>query len=483
MNDISFLSAKQLTSLIRRRKLSSLELLDHYIDRIERYNPSLNAIITKDFDQARDSARIADGDIANGVMRGPLHGLPMTVKESFDVAGLPTTWGVPDQRGYKAKTDAVSVQRLRQAGAIIIGKSNVPIWLADCQSFNEIYGITRNPWDENRSPGGSSGGSAASLAAGMTGLELGSDIAGSIRNPAAHCGVFGHKPTMGICSTIGHTLNQNVAPIDMLVIGPLARSAQDLEIGLKVIMGFDDIDSSALRITLPRPRKKQFKEFKISVLIDDNTVPVANEIQEQQQRLVDFLRSSGVSVDVGVRPDFDPWESHRIFDVLLRATTSSRQTDDEFNSNSSQVSQLNPSDDTKWARMLRGLTLSHRDWTTLNESRHRIRWKWHDFFTNYDLMLAPMTVTAAFPHNSTPPYERTILVDEEKQQFMNQISLAGYANLSYLPSTVAPIGFTKENLPVGVQIIGAQYQDRSCIRFARLLEKHYQKFKPSPHYK
>ena len=482
MSDVAFLPANRLAGLIRRGKIGCLELLDHYIKRVERFNPALNAIIATDFDHARKDAKAADTEATKGSFRGPLHGVPMTVKDSFDVAGLPTTWGVPVQRGNRVEADALAVQRLRDTGAIIFGKTNIPMWLADCQSFNEIYGRTANPWNLERSPGGSSGGSAVSLAAGLTGLEIGSDIAGSIRNPAAHCGVFGHKPTMGICSPIGHTLNENVAPIDMLVIGPLARSAADLEIGLKAITGLDEIDARGLHVSLPPPRKKRLDEFRVAMLVDDESIPLEQEICAQQEALADFLRSSGVRVDISARPNFDPSDSHRIYDIVLRATTSARQTDDEFDANLVARNALAPDDDTKWARMLRGMTLSHRDWTALNEARHRIRWKWHEFFQTYDVMLAPMTVTAAFSHDPTPPYERTVSVNGTAQPFMNQIALAGYANFSYLPATVAPIGFTDENLPVGVQIIGAQYDDRTCIGFARLLERHYRKFEPPPGY-
>lgn len=482
MTDIAFLPAHRLASLIRRGKIGCVELLDHYLARVERFNPALNAIIATDIPEARKQAEAAERAVTTGQTRGPLHGVPMTVKESFDVAGLPTSWGVPAYHGAIAASDALSVRRLRKAGAIVFGKTNLPIWLADCQSFNDNYGATGNPWNPGRTPGGSSGGSAAALAAGLTGLEMGSDIAGSIRNPAALCGVFGHKPTMGICSTLGHTIAENVAPIDMLVIGPLARSAKDLAIGLAVITGPDEIDSAGLRIALPPPKKKRLDEYRVSILVDDETVPMDSEVCALQQQLADFLHSSDVKVDIGARPDFDAAESHRLYDILLRATTSGRQTDAEFAANLAARNALSPDDDSKWARMLRGVTLSHRDWAALDEARHRIRWKWHEFFQQYDLMLTPITVSAAFPHNKTPPYERTIPINGVAQHFMNQISLPGYSNFTYLPTTVAPIGFTSEKLPLGVQIIGPQYGDRTCIHFAGLLEKHYQRFIPPPGY-
>ena len=480
MTDIAFLSANRLAKLIRKRKIGCLELLDHYLSRVERFNPALNAIISTDIPAARRRARLADKMVANGEKLAPLHGVPVTVKESFDVKGLATSWGVPAYRNNIAKEDAVSVRRLRDAGAVIFGKTNIPTWLADCQSFNPIYGKTFNPWNVDRTPGGSSGGSAAALSAGLTGLEMGSDIAGSIRNPAAHCGLFGHKPTLGICSTLGHTLANNLAPIDMLVIGPLARSADDLAISLSAIVGLDEIDATGLKVSLPPARKKQLKEYRVSILVDDNTVPLTRDIVALQQKLADFLKSSKVELEIGERPSFDAGEAHRIYDIMLRATTSARQTDEEFDANVATREALDPEDDSKWARMLRGMTLSHRDWTVLNEARHQIRWKWHEYFQTYDLMLTPATMMTAIPHTETPPYERSVVIDGIQRPFMNQIWLPGYSNFTYLPTTVAPIGFASDGLPVGVQIIGPQYADRTCIHFAGLLEKHFHGFTPPP---
>jgi amidase len=199
MLDIPFRSAKRLAAEVRRKKIGCLELLDLYLARVEKHDPALNAIVVRDFDNARKRARAADRALARGGAWGPLHGVPMTIKESYDVAGLPTTWGVPAFRDNVARTNAVVVDRLLGAGAVLFGKTNVPLYLADWQSFNAIYGTTGNPWDLTRAPGGSSGGSAAALAAGLTALEAGSDIGSSIRNPAHFCGVYGHKPTWGSC--------------------------------------------------------------------------------------------------------------------------------------------------------------------------------------------------------------------------------------------------------------------------------------------
>ena len=408
MTDIAFLSARSLASMVRRRKVGCVELLEHYLGRVERFNPTLNAIIATDIPKAQRRAEEADRALSRGEVWGPLHGVPMTVKDSFDVEGLPTTWGVPAQRNNLAEHDAVSVRRLREAGAVVFGKTNVPIWLGDTQAFNEIYGTTNNPWNLERSPGGSSGGASAALAAGLTALELGSDIAGSIRNPAAWCGLFGHKPTMGICPPHGHALNGNMAPLDMLVIGPLARSANDLATVMDVIAGPDDIEAAGIRLRLPPPRPKKLGDYRVSVIVDDETVPTEREIQRLHQELVSFLRSEDVTVTVGARPDFDAADSHRVFDILLRAATSGRQTDEELAENLRLRLALGPDDDSKTARMLRGVTLAHRDWLHLNEARHRIRWKWHEFFKTTDLMLAPIAVCAphaAQPHAKLRPHD------------------------------------------------------------------------------
>ena len=479
MSDLAFQSARRLARRIRRRKIGCVELLDHYLARVERFNPALNAIIETCIPAARERARAADAALARGEVWGKLHGVPMTVKDSFDVAGLPTTWGVPAEAGNIARTDALSVARLRAAGANIFGKTNVPIWLADTQAFNAIYGTTRSPWDPDRTPGGSSGGASAALAAGMTGIEMGSDIAGSIRTPAAYCGLYGLKPTFGICPTDGHALGGNVAPLDILAIGPLGRSADDLALGLDAIAGPDGIDGAGYRLALPRARKKTLAEYRVAVIADDATAPVEPMIAERIRHLADFLGREGADVSEGARPDIAMEDIHRTFDVLLRSATSAKHTDAERAAAEVDLA-ARGADDSKWARMLRGMTLSHRDWLILNEQRHRMRRKWHAFFGEYDLLLCPVNCTVAFPHVTEPPYERQIAIGGTVYPFMNQIFWTGFSGVAHLPSVAAPIGFTDGGLPVGVQIVGPQYGDRACIHFARLLERAYQAFVPPP---
>ena len=328
MTEIALLPAKRLSGLIRRGKIGCVELLDHYLVRVERFNPALNAIIVTDIPKARQRAEAADRALANGDIWGPLHGVPMTVKESFDVEGLPTTWGVPELKNNIARSNALAVDRWLSAGAVVFGKTNVPIWLADAQSFNAIYGTTNNPWNLGLTPGGSSGGAVAALATGLTGIEMGSDIAGSIRNPAAFSGVYGHKPTFGICPTRGHAPNDNVRALDILAIGPLARDVGDLALGLKIMAGPNAIEARGSRLALPPPRKKRLRDFKVGIIVDHPISPVEDGVREQLRKLADFLADQKADISDTARPDIDIDDASRTFDILLRAATSGALTDE-----------------------------------------------------------------------------------------------------------------------------------------------------------
>jgi amidase len=359
----------------------------------------------------------------------------------------------------------------------------VPLNLADWQSYNEVYGSTNNPWDLSRTPGGSSGGAGAALAAGLTAIEAGSDIGGSIRNPASYNGVFGHKPTWGVVSGRGHALNGRLSQADITVCGPLARGAEDLEIAMDVMAGPDDIDGRGWTLSLPRSKKKKLRDFKVGVVLSDPNAVVDHSVQSEIQKLADFLARKKVKVSDKARPDIDTAELNDVYVRMLRATTSGRLSDEEFSQALRDVAAL-PDDDTGYfAQMQRGNTLSHRTWTQLNEKRHRMRLAWDAFFKDHDLMIAPVAQTAAFPHDQkTIRHERTIVVNNKKVPVVDQIFWAGYASITLLPATAAPIGETKEGLPIGVQIIGPQYGDYSTIAFAKLLEKEYRSFEPPPAY-
>ena len=483
MSDIAFASARRLAALIRRRKIGCLELLEHYLGRVDKYNPSLNAIIATDIPTARKHARAADRALTRGKAWGPLHGVPMTVKEAFDVAGLPTTWGVPAYSDNIANTNAVSVDRWLNAGAVIFGKTNVPMWLADGQSFNAIYGATNNPWDVSRTPGGSSGGSAAAVASGLTGIEMGSDIAGSIRNPAHCCGVFAHKPTYDICAQRGYEVGDRISPDDISVIGPLARSAGDLDLAVSIMAGSDEIEAGGYRLTMPPPRKIMLKDFRVGIILSDPNSESDDEVRSLLQKLAEFLAKKKVKISDKARPDLDMARVHEVFLVLLRGATSHRQTDEQFADNLSAARALDRDNQTSQARALRGNTLFHRDWLALNEERAKMRWKWHEFFGNYDLLLCPIYPIPAHPHiHDVPTAERIYMINGKPFTHGHQLFWSGYSGVSYLPATIAPIGFSKPGLPIGVQIVGPHFGDRTTIHFAKLLEAEYQGFVPPPAY-
>ena len=483
MSDLCFRPALELASDIRAKRVGCRELLELYLRRIERYNGKLNAIIATVPDSARQRADAADAALARGEVWGPLHGVPMTVKESYDLAGLPTTWGAPEFKDSIARRNALAVDRLAAAGAIVFGKTNVPLMLADWQSYNEIYGTTNNPWDLTRTPGGSSGGSAAALAAGLTGLEAGSDIGSSLRNPAHYCGVYAHKPSWGVVSPRGHAVGGRVAYSDISVVGPLARSAGDLEVALGVMAGPDELDAPGWRVELPKPRHERLADFRVAVLASVPHAEVDRAVQDGIQSVADALAKAGAEVSDRPRPDFDTEEAHRLFVRLLGAAMSGRMPDEAFRRSLEKARALAPDDMSITAQNLRAATLHHRDWLVGNETRHKMRLKWAEFFKEYDVLLCPPVTTAAFPHNHEgEPFERTLVVNGKEKPMAEQLFWAGYSGLFYLPSTVAPAALTPQGLPTGVQIIGPQYGDFTCIRLARLLEREHRAFVPPPGY-
>ncbi len=480
---LHFRSATELARLLRARKVSASELLEECLDQYAKHNDQLNAIIVTDIDRAKKAAAASDRRLKKGKPIGPFDGVPMTAKESFDWSGTPSTWGAPRFRDNIATADAVAITRLTEAGAVIYGKTNVPLMLADWQSFNEIYGTTNNPWDMTRAPGGSSGGSAVALATGMAALEVGSDIGASIRNPAHYCGVYGHKPTFGVVPNRGHFLPGIVHPSDISVAGPLARSARDLALMMKLLAGTDGVDARGLTLDLPPARQKSLKEFRVAVMVTDEQSEVDLPVQDLIGKLTTFLGKRVKKISTTARPAFSTKEAMDVYIALLRSATSRRQTEAEFAANSAHVARLDPLDDSYLAKMMRAYVLPHRNWLFYNERRHQLRLLWDQFFEDWDVMICPAAASAAFPHDQQGErHERTIEVNGKNVPTTDQLFWAGYSGGYYLPSTVAPMGLTPQGLPAGVQIIARQYGDYTSIRFAELLEKEYGGFVPPPGY-
>ena len=483
MTNLAFQSAIQLVRKLRGGRIGCRALLEHYLERVERHNPTLNAIIAFDREGARKRADAADQALARGESWGPLHGLPMTIKESYDVIGMPTTWGKPDLAGNIAKTNAVVVDRLIGAGAIIFGKTNVPLLLGDWQTFNDIYGTTNNPWDVSRGPGGSSGGSAAALAAGLTGLEAGSDIGASIRNPAHFCGVYGLKPTYGIVPPRGQALPGVLAANDLSVVGPLARSAGDLRLALSVIAGPDVLDAPGWSLRLPRPKQKSLADYRVAVMLEDPNCDVDSELADCLQATVDGLAKAGARIDDKARPAIDMTRSHELYIQLLRAVTTARQPIEAFNEAKALAATVAPDDKSYAAEVARAATQYFRDWVPANEERTHLRWRWAEFFEDFDVLLCPAAARAAFPHNHGGTRgDRTIQVNGKEVLEVSELFWAGISSVVYLPSTVAPIGLTASRLPVGIQIIGPHLGDLGTIHFAKLMAKALGGFAPPPGY-
>lgn len=480
---LHFRSATELGRLLRARKVGAVELLNVCLAQHERHNGAINAVVVSDIARARKAAAAADRRLRAGTPRGPFDGVPMTAKESFDWAGTPSTWGEPRFRDNIASTDAEAISRLTGAGAVIYGKTNVPLMLADWQSYNAIYGTTNNPWDLSRAPGGSSGGSAAALATGMTALEIGSDIGASIRNPAHYCGVYGHKPTYGVVPYKGHLLPGMVQPGDISVAGPLARSARDLATMMRILAGPVGPEARAFRLALPSAAQKSLSEFRVAVMMTDAQSEVDLPVQDLLGRLTQFLGKRVKKLSTTARPAFSTKEAMDVYIALLRSATSRRQSDAEFSVNCAKVAAADPRDDSYLTKMLRAYVLSHRDWLKFNERRHQMRLLWDQFFDDWDVMICPPAASAAFPHDHQGErHERKISVNGKRVATTDQLFWAGYSGCFYLPSTVAPMGLTPDGLPAGVQIIARQYGDFTSIRFAELLEKEYGGFIPPPGY-
>ena len=479
MLPLHYQSATQLARAIREGRASARELLEAFLERVDRLNPQLNAVVVQDRDGARARADAADAARRRGEPLGPLHGVPMTIKESYDFTGTPTTWGIPELRDNIAASDALAVQRLAAAGANVFGKTNVPIRLADFQSYNEIYGTTGNPWDPERTPGGSSGGSAAALAAGMTGLEIGSDIGGSIRNPAHFCGVFGHKPTWGLVPPRGHALGGVLTPTDLSVLGPLARSAEDLECALRAIAGPDLLESAGMKVELPQLHEP-VSQLRVAVWKTDPICPSSRDVMARVDAVAVALAAAGAQVDEAARPAFSSEHSHETFSALLSAAMAARLPDADFAAAVRRAESAPPDDRSPATTQARWQTLRLRDWARVNEARTKIRWAWQRFFQQYDVLLTPVMPTSAFPHDQRPFGEREVLVDGRAHPYFMQTFWAGLAGVAYLPATVVPAGRCSSGLPIGVQIVGPAFGDLRTIQLAQRLEAMGFGFVPPP---
>jgi amidase len=480
----SFKTATELSAALATKKVSAVELAQHAIDRIERHDDKINAICVRDFARALEAAGAADTARARGDTR-PLLGIPLTVKESYNVAGLPTTWGFPAQKDFTPAEDALPISRVKEAGGVILGKTNVPVGLGDWQSYNEIYGTTNNPFDLGRTPGGSSGGSSAALAAGYGPLSLGSDIGGSLRVPAFHCGVYAHKPTFALVPSRGHT-PPPFPPLpldrDLAVIGPMARSAADLSLLLDVIAGPDPLEpGKAYKLALPPPRHSELKNFRVLLIDSDPVLPACKSVREAIEKLAVDLGKAGLTVTrkSPLLPDFAA--STRLYMRMLMSFLAASFAPENYAGAKAAAAKLAPDDTSLAAERLRGIALSHRDWLMADGGRARLRAQWRELFESFDAVICPIMPTPAYPHDHSDDQEkRRINIDGKDYVYTDQLAWPGIATLPGLPATAIPIGFSPEGLPVGVQIVGPWLEDRTPLKLAELIEREFGGFVPPP---
>jgi amidase len=480
----SFKTALELAAALMAKKVSAVELAEDAIWRIERHDGKINAICVRDFERGLQAARAADAALARGEQK-PLLGIPLTVKESYNVAGLPTTWGFVPQKDYKPAEDALPVSRVKEAGGVILGKTNVPVGLGDWQSYNDIYGTTNNPYNLGRTPGGSSGGSSAAVAAGYGPLSLGSDIGGSLRVPAFHCGVYAHKPTFALAAPRGH-LPPPLPAIpfdrDMAVIGPMARSAADLSLLLDVIAGPDPLEAGiAYRLALPPARHDGLKDFRVLVVASDPVLPPNKEVRDAIEKLAEGLAKAGVNVTrrSPLLPDFAA--STRLYMRMLLSFLGALMLPEVYAGAQAGAVQLSPDDKSLPAERLRGITASHRAWVLDDGARARLRAQWRELFKTFDAVICPVMPTPAYPHDHSPEQEkRRVNIDGKDYPYPDQLAWPGIATLPGLPSTAIPLGLGAEGLPIGVQIVGPWLEDRTPLKLAELIEREFGGFVAPP---
>jgi amidase len=470
-------TATELVAALRARRVSSAELVDRAIARIEAHDGKLNAVVVRDFDRARKAALEADKALARGEQH-PLLGVPMTVKEAFNIAGLPTSWGLPGMENLRAREDTIAIARLKAAGAIILGKTNVPFMLADWQSANQIYGVTNNPWDLERTPGGSSGGGSAALAAGYVPLEFGSDLVGSLRVPAHFCGVFAHKPSGGLVPMRGFAppgvpILSVDAEADLVAIGPIARSASDLALALEVVAGPDVEKAVSYKLAMAPPRHARLKDYRAFIVDEHPMVRTSKAVRAALQKIESNLAKAGCKI--GRQSSLFP-ELNQIantYGQLLGAFTGGNLPDPVFRELLAKAASLAPDDKSPDAMNMRANVISHHDWVAADRLRRGIAHQWRQFFAEWDVVLCPVTPTTAFPHDNRDPDARRISIDGEEVHYWLQSMWAGPATLTGQPSTTIPVGISDDGLPIGTQIVGPYLEDRTTIDFAELVEREF----------
>ena len=450
-------TAVELAGAIRAKDLGSLELLDLYLDRIDRLGGDVNAVVTLDADRARDLARSADEATARGDAVGPLHGLPVTIKDALETEGIRSTGGATELAEHLPTTDAPAVARLKDAGAIVFGKTNLPRWSGDWQTFNDLFGTSGNPWDTDRTTGGSSGGAAAAVSAGFTSFEVGTDIAGSVRGPSHFCGVFGLKPTWGVIPSLGYLdhVGGGSTAADINVFGPIARSAADLDLLLSVLGGPIDDDATGWRLELPPAGLDDLSGLRVGLWLDDAASPIDREYLGLLRNVADVLADAGAQV-ADEHPPTELTELLAAFYPMITAAVSPSLDED--------------------------VSGSHLAWLQAEEVRAALRQTWATWFETFDVLLMPVAPTAAPRHDHAAIGQRTVVINGDERNDLVMIDWLSPISLLGLPSTAAPIGLTEAGLPVGVQVVAPRFHDRRSIRVADLLTQQVGGYRVPPRF-
>ena len=479
-----FATATEMLAALRARRVSAVELLEEHRRRIERVNPALNVIVQPDFGRAREAAAAADARRAKGE-DAPLLGLPFTLKESINVKGLRTTVGMAEWKDMRVEYDAPVATRVRAAGGVLMGKTNIPPMLADWQANNPVYGRTNNPWDVGRSPGGSTAGSAA-VAAGLTPLEYGSDIGGSIRVPAAFCGVYGHRPSDTALPRSGQFPIPPMpnAAFVMGVQGPLARSADDLELGLDVAAGPDTGEDVAWRLTLPPARHDRLTAYRVAVLPRVDWIPTEAEHLAALDDLAARLGRLGCQVKV-TQPEMlgDHRRHHSLYLTLLSAIISARMPEERRRA---RVEVLRTRDDEWTAAERRGIESAAPEFMGWHGQREEYRAAWRAFFREWDVLIAPAWLGSAFVHRNEPwpatpeSLRGTVDIDGKPVLYQHGLIYPAIATLAGQPATAFPVRVGGRGLPIGFQAIGPYLEDRTPIRFVGLVAKEFGGFTRPP---
>ncbi|HEY2058188.1 MAG TPA: amidase [Amycolatopsis sp.] len=482
MSGLEFATLRAQVAALAAKSVSATELLELSIARIEEFDEKVNAVVVRDFERARAAAKRADAALARGE-RAPLLGVPVAVKESFNVAGLPTTWGIPEAAGWEPAEDAVLVTRVKDAGGVVVGKTNVPHLLHDWQSYNDIYGTTSNPWELTRSPGGSSGGSAAALAAGYVSLALGSDLAGSLRVPAHFCGVFAHKPSLPLLPGRGNVpprVPALAAPPDLAVVGPMTRSAADLTLATLLLAGPDEVEAVAYQLALQPSRGAELRDFRVLVVDSHPLVPTAAVIREGFDRIAQGLEKAGATVarHSELLPDLE--QTAKTYLTLLSSRFGVDMPPEAYRAVQAAAAGIPPEADTVQAIMTRGAVAGHADWVRADRVRVGLADRWRRLFREFDVVLFPITPTPAFPHDHAERGERRLEIDGTAYPYDSHLFWPSAATLTGLPATAVPIGHSPEGLPYGMQIVGPYLEDRTPLRFAELVEQEFGGFTPPP---